>query len=360
MRASLHSPLQALLVLVALSGLSWSAHAAPSTQPAGQIAVEADPRVDAAVAAGLMYLSQQQNADGSWEGGGPRVAMTGLSLMAYLAGGHTPDVGRHGLVVRRAMDRLVELTPEDGYFGKLDGSKMYGQGIATLALIEAIGVEPDPARRKRLRAAAERALNVILNAQDVHKASDNEAGGWRYEPQSSDSDLSLTAWCILSLRAAQNVGMNVPKQRTVRASLYVQRCFSDRDGGFGYQPRNPASPAMTGVGIVALHLLEATSDSQTQPQLRAAIRFLMDHPPEEQTIFPYYTMYYTTQAAYQAGDEAWRSIWQANRDQLLSLQTPDGSWPQSHSGEEPGKIYATSMAVLTLSVPYRLLPVYQK
>jgi hypothetical protein len=344
------------VLAVVVSSIASTTVAAPATQPQGAIAPDADPRVDRAVAAGLAYLAQQQNPDGSWEGGGPRVAMTALSLMAYLAGGHTPDVGRHGLVVRRAVDRLTEMVPDDGYFGKVDGSRMYGQGIATLALIEAMGVEPDVARRKKMRAAAERCIDVILKAQDVHKGSDNEAGGWRYEPQSSDSDLSLTAWCTLSLRAAQNAGLNVPKQRTRRAAAYILRCFSDRDGGFGYQPRNPASPAMTGVGVLGLYLLEEPADAQ----VTAGVRYLLDHPPDDQTRFPYYTMYYTTQAAYQAGDEAWRPIWQANRDQLLSLQTPDGSWPQSRSGEEPGKIYATSISVLTLSVPYRLLPVYQK
>jgi len=354
MKAILIAPMMIAIVTSSI------ASGPPTTQPTGARTIETDARVDASVAAGLAYLAQQQNADGSWEGGGPPVAMTGLSLMAYLAGGHTPDVGKYGLVVRRAMDRLVEFVPEDGYFGKVDGSKMYGQGIATLALLEAMGVEPDPARRKRLRAAAERCVAVILKAQDVHKLDDNEAGGWRYEPQSSDSDLSLTAWCTLALRAAQNVGMNVPRQRTVRAALYIKRCFNDRDGGFGYQPRQPASAALTGVGVLALYLLEAGGDPPTQAQLRTATQFLIDHPPDEKMRFPYYTMYYTTQAAYQVGHEAWGPIWQANRDQLLSIQTQEGSWPQSGSGEEPGKIYATSMAVLTLSVPYRLLPVYQK
>ena len=38
----------------------------------------------------------------------------------------------------------------------------------------------------------------------------------------------------------------------------------------------------------------------------------------------------------------------------------DGGWPASPNGQEPGRVYATSMALLTLTVPYRLLPAYQK
>jgi hypothetical protein len=38
----------------------------------------------------------------------------------------------------------------------------------------------------------------------------------------------------------------------------------------------------------------------------------------------------------------------------------DGGWPQSRNGEEPGRNYATSMALLTLAVPQNLLPIYQR
>ena len=42
------------------------------------------------------------------------------------------------------------------------------------------------------------------------------------------------------------------------------------------------------------------------------------------------------------------------------MQLPSGAWPQSASPEEPGEVYATAMAVLTLSVPNQVLPLYQK
>jgi hypothetical protein len=53
-------------------------------------------------------------------------------------------------------------------------------------------------------------------------------------------------------------------------------------------------------------------------------------------------------------------VWKTTQDQLLAVQMEDGGWPQSRQGEEPGRAYATSMAVLTLAVPYRLLPIYQR
>ena len=337
------------------------AQLSPATRPIAATDLEPEPRVDAAVAAGLAYLARQQNEDGSWDTaagvGGPRVALTALSLMAYLANGHTADAGKYGLNVRRAVDYLVRVAPADGYFGKLDGSRMYGQCIAALALAEALGVEPDARRRREVREALDRAVAVILRAHDAPKSGELEAGGWRYEPQSGDSDLSLSGWAALALRAAQNVGLNVPKSHARRAAEYVVRCWREDDGGgFGYQPRTSPTPGMTGVAVLNLYLMEATDG----PEAAAGVRYLTEHPVTEQTRFQYYSMYYTTQAAYQAGGDAWAVNWPNNRDQLLALQTQDGGWPQSRSGEEPGRIYATSMAVLTLSVPYRLLPVYQR
>jgi hypothetical protein len=284
--------------------------------------------------------------------------MTGLALMAFLAGGNTPDVGRYGPNVRRAIDGLLSMAPaDDAYFGKVDGSRMYGHGIATLALLEAMGVEPDADKRRAIRAVAQRCVRVIEAAQDVPKPPEADAGGWRYEPTSGDSDLSLTGWCALSLKAARSVGIDVPKQRTERATAYALRCWNADERGFAYQPGAGASVAMTGVGVLALHLLGAPD----RPEAAAGAAYLVDHPADpQQTRMAYYALYYATQAAYQSAGTTWPDVWRNARDQLLSLQSPDGGWPQSRSAEEPGRVYATSMAVLTLSIPYRLLPVYQR
>jgi len=316
---------------------------------------EADARLDAGVDAGLAYLAQQQAADGSFEGGGPRAAVTGLTLMAFLASGHTPDNGRYGLVVRRAIDFLVKSTPDDGYFGHVDGSRMYGHGIVTLALSEACGVEPNPDRRVQIRTVLAKAVKVILTAQEVNKPPE-QSGGWRYEPQSGDSDLSLSGWNALALRAAQGIGMDVPKEKIARAVQFVLNCYHPTEKGFAYQPHGSPSVAMTGVGVLNLFLL----DSADRPEAAAGERWLLDHLVKDDTPMPYYSMYYSTQAAFQAGEPVWPIIWKVTHDRLLGTQTSDGGWPQSRNGEEPGRIYATSMAVLTLSVPYRLLPIYQR
>jgi hypothetical protein len=316
---------------------------------------ELSPRLDPAITRGLAFLAKQQKPDGSIEAGGPRAATTALSLMAFLSSGHTPREGKFGPNVTAAVDYLVQVAPADGYFGKIDGSKMYGHGIITLTLAEAYGVERDKARREKLRGILDRAVKVILDAQKVPK-DQAHAGGWRYEPRSNDSDLSLSGWCALALRAASGVGIQVPKDRVELAMQYVLKCYHKDQKGFSYQPGQEVTLPMTGVGVLNLHLLGGAD----RPEAAAAAETLGKKFVTPETRFPYYAYYYTTQAAYQAGDPIWPAVWKVTQDQLLDQQQPDGGWPQSRSGEEPGRIYATAMSVLSLTVPYRLLPIYQR
>jgi hypothetical protein len=339
------------LSLVTALVLTLSGPVAAQTSPD-----DLPPRLDEGVARGLRFLAEQQKEDGSLESGGPRVAMTALGLMAFLSAGHTPDAGAHGEAVRAAIDYLIDAAPKDGYFGKLDGSRMYGHGIATLALVEAAGVEPDAGRRDKMLAIVSAAVKVILDAQDVAKAP-HEQGGWRYEPRSADSDLSLSGWNALALRAAQNAGVEVPKERVARAVQYVLKCYHKEQGGFAYQPGQSASIAMTGVALLNLRLLDANTD---HPQAAAAVAYLGKSLATENVRYPYYAAYYAAQASFQAGGATWQTVWPPTMDRSLAAQLPDGGWPPSKTNEEPGRVYATAMSVLTLTVPYRLLPIYQR
>ena len=342
------------------------------TPPGGEV-LSAD--LDPAIARGLAYLARQQQPDGSFQNRekgndnnprftGPKVALTGLSLMAYLAAGRMPDTGKHGQAVRNATEYLIKACPDDGYFGKVDGSRMYGHAIATLALAEACGMEGDAAQRKRLRAALTRAVKVLLAAQNTKK-DDRYAGGWRYEIASGDSDLSVSAWCILALRAAHNAGIDVPKDSADRAAAFVLRCWKPEQKAFAYQPGGEASLTMTAAAVLNLQLL----DRDNRDEVRAGIKFLGTHPAGDDTEYPCYARYYITQAAFQAGGTLWPKVWEQTQSKLLQAQKKenvqiqkkeDGSWPQTRTANEPGQTYATAVSVLTLSIPLRLLPTYQR
>ena len=134
----------------------------PSAVRAAEIQTEepVSPRIDTAIVRGLEFLARNQNGDGSSMKDGPRIAVTALCVMSFLTSGHVPGDGRYGQDVRRGIDYIVAAFPQDGYVGRTDGSRMYGQGIITLTLAEAYGVERDPTRREKLRKVLEKALDA--------------------------------------------------------------------------------------------------------------------------------------------------------------------------------------------------------
>jgi hypothetical protein len=336
-----------LLVAISVVASTAAAAAQPTTAPS----------VDAALQRGLEYLAKKQKPDGSFDAGENKVAVTGLAVLSFLANGHAPDVGRYGLVVRGGVDFLLTQAQPDGYFGKSHGKGMYDQGIVALALAEVLGVETDPARRQKIHAELAKAVKVILDAQGVQKP-DPHAGGWRYDRKSADSDLSLSGWNALALRAARDVGVDVPKDAVQKAVGFVLKCYNANEKGFSYQPGGGAQIGPTAIAVLSLYLLEGPD----RPEVAEGVKYLAAHPVNDGTPFLYYSMYYVTQAANQAGGTVWPAASKAAFERLLARQAKDGpdagSWPKS--AQEPDGPYSTAMAVLTLSVPQRLLPAYQR
>jgi hypothetical protein len=345
----MHRDIEFLLLGVVLSLSGSVAFGAGGTETAPI------PNVDKSVTTGLDYLAAHQGKDGSFADRGPRIAITSLGLLAFLSAGETPGLGKYGSVVRGAIDYLVQQAPADGFFGKLDGSRMYGQAMTTLALAEAWGVERSDSRRARIADVVKNAANLIVGAQRVNKTAPF-AGGWRYEPNSLDSDISLSGWNLLALRACGGDGLEIPDDSAARSIAFILRCHRI-GGGFSYQPASgDISIASTGAAVLCLYLLNGSAG----PEQADGLKYLREHPVDDQTRFPYYAMYYLVHAAIQSQDNGVAASSNQALERLTKMQLPDGSWPQSKSGEEPGTLYATAMALLTLEAPYKLLPVYQQ
>ncbi|MEO6708848.1 MAG: prenyltransferase/squalene oxidase repeat-containing protein, partial [Planctomycetota bacterium] len=177
-----------------------------------------------AVERGLAWLQSHQNDDGSWtakigyklnteykytEDDRGHVGVTSLAGMAFLAGGHVPGRGPYGDVVDRALDFILSCVQEDGYVTHA-GSRMYSHAFATMFLAEICGMTERPDVRAKLQLA----VDFIVHSQ-------NESGGWRYEPYAVESDMSIVVCQVLALRAARNIGVRVPKAVIDKAARYV-------------------------------------------------------------------------------------------------------------------------------------------
>jgi hypothetical protein len=325
--------------------------------------------VDSAIDKALAYLAKQQNAKGYWPSGmGQSPAVSSLAVMAFLAKGYTPGTGPYGQNVNRGIDFVLSCQKPNGLIagGKTHGP-MYGHGISTLMLSQVSGMTDEP-RQKRIDKALPHALRLILTAQKVKKSAPHK-GGWRYQPHSSDSDISLTGWQLMSLRSARNNGTPVPAKAIEDAVGFVLRCRGKRRPppkkkarptgvGFAYQPGGAPGLARTGVATLCLELCG-------KHRCKEAVEggdYVLAHLPKTygQQHF-YYGLYHCSQAMFQLGGRHWEGFAPHMYEMMLKYQRKDGSWPQGSSGEAAGgPCYATAMGVLAMAVSYRQLPIYQR
>ena len=124
-------------------------------------------------------------------------------------------------------------------------------------------------------------------------------------------------------------------------------------------PGSAPNLARTGTGILSLELC---GDFRSTQALRGGA-WLIKNPPEWKGPFFHYAMYYSTQATYQLGGRYWE-VWRPlSEGLLLEHQNSDGSWPppanDTHE-HRAGLAYTTAMAILSLTVDYKYLPIYQR
>jgi hypothetical protein len=287
--------------------------------------------------------------------------ISSLCVMAFLSKGHTPGTGKYGNVINKGIDYILSTSQSNGLLtssdrrGRNGSGPMYAHCIATLLLSEVSGMV-SPTRQKRIDKALPKALALILAAQRVRKRS-KDAGGWRYKPDSRDSDLSLTGWALMALRSARLNGAAVPTSSIDDAVKYVMRCRT-RDWGFSYQPGGSASPSRVGVGLLCLELCGRQHGSEVTK--RAADYILKRYHGNRHFGGSHaaYAVYYCSQAMFQVGGKHWEQWGNQLYTTLLKLQKKDGSW--TLSGSRGGSSYSTAMCVLAMTVSYRQLPIYQR
>lgn len=326
--------------------------------------------IDAAVNRGVAYLVSQQKKDGSITDRGHENAMTALAIMALASAGHQPaDPSPEGVAMARGLKFLLSEGRQDaqGYFGASDGSRMYGHGIVTLMLTEMVGMGVDDSMDDRLHQACEKAIDLIVRSQRVKKGM-NARGGWRYTPDAGDSDLSVSVWQVMALRSAKNDGLDVSSKTIEDAIGYLKRSFTsplDSKGnpreiknGFSYEP-NGGGPSftMTSAGLLAMQVC----GQYDSPLVVGSSDWLLDHPPQWTDRFILYGLYYFAQGMHQRGGDHAERAASLVSSMLLPKQKANGAW-ESSGGEEQnaGSVYCTSMAILSLSVKYHYLPIYQR
>jgi hypothetical protein len=313
-------------------------------------------KVDQAVARALKYFVAAQNPAEGWisDTGANRTAMTSLAILALAATGHQPgDDTAEGQCMKKALTFVLKAENQDpqGFLGGRDGSRMYGHGIVTLMLSEMVGMGVDAQMDQLLRERCKKAVDLVLRSQALPKDARN-AGGWRYMPDSRDSDLSATVWQLMALRSAKNAGFDVPKEAITKAVEYVKRCYKAKRDAAGkpdlsqksacaYEPGQNPEYAMAAAGLLSLQVC----GEYECPEVVGSADWT----------------YYYAHGMFQRGGDYATHARKLVEEILLPKQNPDGSWQGQHGQERgSGKVYCTAMGVLSLAVKYHFLPIYQR
>ncbi|MFI5456009.1 MAG: prenyltransferase/squalene oxidase repeat-containing protein [Isosphaerales bacterium] len=323
---------------------------------------------------GLDWLVRHQRADGSWSmnyqdqcQARPCTAQhsiesdtgaTGLALLPLLGAGYIHTVkSRHQEAVRRGLDWLVAHQQPDGdlFTGPPGMAYMYSHAIATMAICEAYGLSGDT----NLKRPATRAIQFIINSQDP------VGGGWRYSPGQL-GDTSVFGWQMFALRSAHLAGIKIPTKILKACSRYLDQAGDQKKVTYAYQPGRNATPTMTAEALLSRQLLGWPRDFPALVKGVGQISADLQSSGERNI----YYWYYATQLLHNMQNEQWERWNLKIREGLIGLQVKDegcahGSWdpffpsPDRWAALSGGRLYLTSLSILTLEVYYRYLPLYR-
>ena len=291
--------------------------------------------------------------DGAWDDCNAPNAMAILSIMGR---GHVPGRGPYADVLERGKKYILRTQEASGLFRskRIPGSgPMYSHGLTTLCMAEMYGMDPDPELEEKLR----KAVDLIVRCQ-------SKAGGWRYQPNPSTQDVSVTVMQVVALRAANNAEVPVPQQTIDNAVKYIKSCAHPK-GGFGYTGPSQG-PHTTAAGILSLQLLGHYNDPTVIKALDHMSKVPVTWGKSAGVTYFYYFHYYAIQGNYQAGGKYWNQWHPQVREMFLEKQNEDGSWDTPAGMSEQAsvvgrnKVYWTAMASLVLEVYMHYLPAYQR
>ena len=323
---------------------------------------------DKAVLAGLRWLKDHQNEDGSW-GEQFKPGMSGLALLCFLGHGELPEAPEFGPTVKKAVDWMIARGGE--FNGRMSLTKdgwgqgpgpVYNHAMCTYALGEYYSMTQD-----------DRVKDVLTQAAKYIVEGQNFNGGWRYSYQKdkSYSDTSVTGWQVQALKAVHLTGLQVPGvDDALEKSMGYFKLAQKEDGSFGYHDNKEGNGySLAGVGTLCTYFWKQDKDKLVHEGIKCIVdKTKKDWPVEYKSEKgDLYAWYYNGQACLMYGGEAWVRWNRWFQDEIVDNQAGDGSWPPLSANKSPGgelqkkpdgdgPYYRTSLCVLMLEVYYRYMP----
>lgn len=319
---------------------------------------EVPPEVEEIYQRGLNWLVENQNEAGGWDGsrgghgGVGSSGINGMCIMAFLASGEDPNFGKYSKEIGAAVRNMIR--GQDSKTGYLPGS-MYHHGFAMLGLSEVYGVldeerlwegETDSSKQRSIGEALELAVRCAVTSQ-----KNNQWGAWRYSPDSTDADTSVSGAVLMGLLAARNAGIKVPDESIDKALDYFSR-MTTKQGSVGYSGiGGGGSKNLMAISTLVMSIGHR-KDAEQYPGLQRQVTSSIEYAGNS---YPFYFRYYMAQALFQADFESWKKWNRLTIRRLSDSQADDGSFKSQH-----GQAYGTAMSMLALALNYRFLPIYER
>jgi outer membrane biosynthesis protein TonB len=334
-------------------------------------------------------------------------ASTSIALLPFLGAGNTHLDGPYKEVVYRGLEQLKtildielkELHPDNPNFVSTFSGDLYGYGLTTLVMAEAFGMTGDPDLERYVNA-----LTVFL-ARHQHPL-----GGWRYE-LGQPGDITVTGWQVVALKSSQLAGAAVHSDIFRQADKFLDsltppaplsrpgrtQVVANKVGGMNRDPtryhylasfansttREPGE-CTSAVGLLCRLY---TGWSSNDPSLLKGVNQLLKSNTHPALLL--YRNFYLAQILLHIDHPAWEQWNRRNRDYLVRMQVTEttrmnqrnpafgsppceiGSWYLTNPNgttknairdrhlAPAGRLAHTALAILTLEVYYRLLPIYK-
>ena len=262
-------------------------------------------------------------------------------------------------------------------------SRLYGHGIAAMAMSEAAAMGRNPATKQ----AAQKGINFVADSQIRFGDAESEREGWDYSKKGKTTDTSVTSWMALALKSAKVAGLGFDPACFEGALNWLDAAQGPEayKPGIWYRGRiadvkdqqaqnarmnfnNSAArehALLAAAGVMRLYLGGA---DRGDGRIAATAEHMLEKLPEWKGLkrkMCFYHLYYGTLFMFQVGGAEWKQWNESMKKALVPNQVvggaDDGSWDPDADWlkEYGGRVYTTAMGALCLEVYYRYLPLYR-
>jgi prenyltransferase beta subunit len=332
-----------------------------------------------AIEKSLDWLVKQQNKDGSWSNVLKQsdVTCTGVAGLALLMEGSTAAKGKYAENIQQAVGWVLQ-NCQDGKDDGLIGQNvrqdrfgyMSGQSYAVLFLASAYAREEKSAAKDfaaRLAAVRQREMEGVLKraVQFIVKAQAGN-GGWGIISCQDDNVLDDAASAlhqILALRAAQQTGIDVPKETVQKAFAYLEMMTTPR-GGMPFSSTRAGKNGSERPGLTIAAFASTVGSDQIRPDLlKKWLKYSQDTVTLRSATAD---LFHLAVAVHALGDEGYAKlfgkeepmlVWNKVRKNLFNRFLSGGG--TIHRDWNPSPVFGTAINLIVLQLDNDHLPIFR-